>query len=210
MDENQFKESEVVETTETTETTGAKDAGAETVSSLLGDADKSADEAAESAESAEPAAEEVEYVADDYDAAQAIEGDVDAESFGRFNELAKGLKLTKTQADELAKSMHTELAQSMQRQHVVTLKQWEESTISDSEIGGDKLNESVRYANRAIKKYGTPELEAILKSTPLGSHPEIIRMLSKVGSSISEPQAKGETAKPEWTPASLYSKSNMK
>lgn len=207
MDENQVQESEVVGSTETTETTGAKDAGAETVNSLLGDADKSADEAAESAE---PAAEEVEYVADDYDAAQAIEGDVDAESFGRFNELAKGLKLTKTQADELAKSMHTELAQSMQRQHVATLKQWEESTISDGEIGGDKLNESVRYANSAIKKYGTPELEAILKSTPLGSHPEIIRMLSKVGQSISEPQVKGETAKPEWTPASLYSKSNMK
>ena len=207
MDENQVQESKVVGTTETTETTGGKDEWSETVNSLLDDADKSADEAAESAE---PAAEEVEYVADDYDAAQAIEGDVDAESFGRFNELAKGLKLTKTQADELAKSMHAELAQSMQRQHVVTLKQWEESTISDSEIGGDKLNESVRYANSAIKKYGTPELEVILKSTPLGSHPEIIRMLSKVGSSISEPQVKGETAKPEWTPASLYSKSNMK
>lgn len=204
MDENQVQESDVVETTETAE---VQDAGAETVNSLLGDADKSADEAAESAE---PAAEEVEYVADDYDAAQAIEGDVDAESFGRFNELAKGLKLTKTQADELAKSMHTELAQSMQRQHVATLKQWEESTISDGEIGGDKLNESVRYANSAIKKYGTPELETILKSTPLGSHPEIIRMLSKVGQSISEPQVKGEAAKPEWTPASLYSKSNMK
>jgi hypothetical protein len=207
MDENQVQESEVVETTETTETVEAKDAGAETVSSLLGNADEGADEVAESAEQV---AEEVEYVADDYDAAQAIEGDVDAESFGRFNELAKGLKLTKTQADELAKSMHAELAQSMQRQHVATLKQWEEFTIADGEIGGDKLNESVRYANSAIKKYGTPELEAILKSTPLGSHPEIIRMLSKVGRSISEPQVKGETAKPEWTPASLYSKSNMK
>ena len=204
MDENQVQETDVVETTETAE---VQDAGAETVNSLLGNADEGADKATEPTEQA---AEEVEYVADDYDAAQAIEGDVDAESFGRFNELAKGLKLTKTQADELAKSMHTELAQSMQRQHVATLKQWEESTISDGEIGGDKLNESVRYANSAIKKYGTPELETILKSTPLGSHPEIIRMLSKVGQSISEPQVKGEAAKPEWTPASLYNKSNMK
>ena len=204
MDENQVQETDVVETTETAE---VQDAWAETVNSLLGNADEGADKATELTEQA---AEEVEYVADDYDAAQSIEGDVDTESFGRFNELAKSLKLTKTQADELAKSMHTELAQSMQRQHVATLKQWEESTISDSEIGGDKLNESVRYANSAIKKYGTPELETILKSTPLGSHPEIIRMLSKVGRSISEPQVKGETAKPEWTPASLYSKSNMK
>ena len=204
MDENQVQETDVVETTETAE---VQDAGAETVNSLLGNADEGADKATEPTEQA---AEEVEYVADDYDAAQAIEGDVDAESFGRFNELAKGLKLTKTQADELAKSMHTELAQSMQRQHVATLKQWEESTISDGEIGGDKLNESVRYANSAIKKYGTPELETILKSTPLGSHPEIIRMLSKVGQSISEPQVKGEAAKPEWTPASLYNKSNLK
>ena len=204
MDENQVQETDVVETTETAE---VQDAGAETVNSLLGNADEGADKATEPTEQA---AEEVEYVADDYDAAQAIEGDVDAESFGRFNELAKGLKLTKTQADELAKSMHTELAQSMQRQHVATLKQWEESTISDGEIGGDKLSESVRYANSAIKKYGTPELETILKSTPLGSHPEIIRMLSKVGQSISEPQVKGEAAKPEWTPASLYNKSNMK
>ena len=204
MDENQVQETDVVETTETAE---VQDAGAETVNSLLGNADEGADEVAEPTEQA---TEEVEYVADDYDAAQAIEGDVDAESFGRFNELAKGLKLTKTQADELAKSMHAKLAQSMQRQHVATLKQWEESTISDGEIGGDKLNESVRYANSAIKKYGTPELETILKSTPLGSHPEIIRMLSKFGQSISEPQVKGETAKPEWTPASLYRKSNMK
>ena len=85
MDENQVQETDVVETTETAE---VQDAGAETVSSLLGNADESADEVAEPTEQA---AEEVEYVADDYDAAQAIDGDVDAESFGRFNELAKGL-----------------------------------------------------------------------------------------------------------------------
>ena len=56
----------------------------------------------------------------------------------------------------------------------------------DKEIGGDKFDESIGSAKRAIDKFGTPKLVEVLDQTGLGNHPEFIRLLTRVGKLIAE------------------------
>jgi len=61
---------------------------------------------------------------------------------------------------------------------------WAEAAQSDPEIGGAAFQRELDYARSALKEYGTPGLRDALESTGLGNHPELIRLLSKVGRSL--------------------------
>lgn len=63
--------------------------------------------------------------------------------------------------------------------------EWPKLAKSDPEIGGDKYNESVETAHRALAKFGTPKLMEELKLTGYGNHPELIRVFAKVGKMMS-------------------------
>lgn len=52
---------------------------------------------------------------------------------------------------------------------------------ADPDIGGDRLPQTIAAAHRAVAKYGTPALAAMLKSSHLGSDPEVLRFLANVG-----------------------------
>lgn len=74
-----------------------------------------------------------------------------------------------------------------------TRQEWLDSAKKDKEIGGDKFNESVSLANRFVRAVGGEKLMAILKSSGLGKHPEVIRAFAKAGRSISEDSIGGTT-----------------
>jgi hypothetical protein len=59
-----------------------------------------------------------------------------------------------------------------------------------------KLDESVGFANKALDKYGTPELKEALASTGAGNHPEFIRFMTRVGKAMSEDTIGVGTAAP--------------
>jgi hypothetical protein len=61
---------------------------------------------------------------------------------------------------------------------------WADAAQSDPEIGGAAFQRELDYAHQALKVYGTPELHEALESTGLGNHPELIRLLSKIGRSL--------------------------
>lgn len=72
---------------------------------------------------------------------------------------------------------------------------WREASTKDQEIGGAHQKESLAQAHAALKKFGTPGLAELLKSPSeknpnglaIGNHPEILRLLSRVGKALGDP-----------------------
>jgi hypothetical protein len=64
--------------------------------------------------------------------------------------------------------------------------EWEDASKTDTEFGGNAFDVSIRTAVKTINKFGTPELTDFLNATGIGNHPEIIRIMYRVGQSISE------------------------
>ena len=78
------------------------------------------------------------------------------------------------------------LAERQQTQVKAVQHGWLESARTDKEFGGEKLQENLGIAKKAIDAYASPELKALLNETGLGNHPEVIRFVLKVGKSIKD------------------------
>jgi hypothetical protein len=105
---------------------------------------------------------------------------------GAYSAVARELNLTQDAAQMLLDKMGPVIA----GRHVETLTeakaQWLESTKVDKEYGGDKLQENLGVAKKALDTFGTPELRTLLNESGLGNHPEIIRAFYRAGKAISE------------------------
>jgi hypothetical protein len=71
--------------------------------------------------------------------------------------------------------------------------EWVATVKKDEEMGGAKFSETVAVANRALSKYGTPELRQLLQDTGLNSHPEVARLFSRIGRTLAEDKIAGTT-----------------
>ena len=68
---------------------------------------------------------------------------------------------------------------------------WIATAQADKEYGGTELPKNVELAKRVLEKYGTPEFKAILedpKQGGFGNHPELVRVLVRIGRAMSEDQ----------------------
>jgi len=122
------------------------------------------------------------------------------ETATELKSLAKELGLTQEQAQKLA-DLGGKQAQALAGQHQQMLEQlgkdWETAARADKDIGGDKLPESLATAKRALTQFGSPALTQLLEESRLGSHPEVIRMLAKIGKAVGEDKViTGSEAKP--------------
>lgn len=63
---------------------------------------------------------------------------------------------------------------------------WGKALKTDKEIGGKDYDKNIQASQRAIARFGSPELKAILESTGLGNHPEFVRFCLKVGHTVTE------------------------
>lgn len=63
---------------------------------------------------------------------------------------------------------------------------WKQAVTADKEIGGDNLPVAVENAKRVLEKYGSPDLKKGLDETGLGNHPELVRMLSRIGKAMAD------------------------
>jgi len=110
---------------------------------------------------------------------------------------------THAEAQQLADAFiesQTAMAETQQTAHQETVDGWETSAREDSEYGGDKFEASVKTAKAALDAYGSKELRTVLDKSGLGSHPEVIRMLVRIGNDIKDddvpqPGKTGATAK---------------
>lgn len=100
----------------------------------------------------------------------------------KFKATAKELNLSQ----EAAQKLVTLQAQEQAAQAQAVLTDWSTKAKADPEFGGDKFEENVGVAKKALERFGSPEFNEWLRTTGLGNHPELIRTFFRAGKAISE------------------------
>lgn len=114
---------------------------------------------------------------------------VDKSRVEEISNLAREKGLSNEQAQDLLNRENDAVVKyhNAQQDHVNKMREeWKQQVLQDKELGGDNLNKNVELAHRALKEFGSPALREQLETTGLGNHPELVRMLSRVGKIIGE------------------------
>jgi hypothetical protein len=128
---------------------------------------------------------------------------LDTKAVEAFSPLFRELNLTQDQAQKLVDVQAKVLSdaatayQAQLKDDAFALEQvgavlgnqresWGKALKADGEIGGKDYDKNVQTAQRAIARFGSPELKNILKTTGLGNHPEFVRFCLKVGHTVTE------------------------
>ena len=115
--------------------------------------------------------------------------ELDAEAVEAFTPIAKELGLTNAQAQKLT-DLH---AAAIQREGQATLNRhigmvdgWSKETAADPEIGGDKLEETVRLGDAALKHAFDDDTVTLLKHFGLLNHPGFIKGMRDFGQIVTD------------------------
>lgn len=112
--------------------------------------------------------------------------DFDPRTLTAFSEVAKDLNLPQESAQKILDKIAPAMAEKQRAQIEEIRTEWEDSARADKEFGGDKLEESLASAKKALDAFGTPELRTLLNDSGLGNHPDVIRFMVRAGKAISE------------------------
>lgn len=114
---------------------------------------------------------------------------VNTEMLEAFTPAFKELGLTQDQAQQLV-TIEAGLVQAQQQAQydafTQQIEEWGTTAKNDQEYGGDKFEESVGFAQKAVNELGTPELKEALESSGMGNHPEMIRLMTRIGRMMGE------------------------
>lgn len=138
----------------------------------------------DAASSQEPKATEP-VVPESYDLKMPDGVQLDSAAADEFSAIAKELKLDNDAAQKIA-DVGAKMVQRQVESHAKLVESWTEQVKTDKDIGGDKLDANLGIARNAIDTFGSPELKALLNSTGIGNHPEVVKFAFKVGKAISE------------------------
>jgi hypothetical protein len=128
---------------------------------------------------------------------------VDTAALEAFTPVLKGLNLTQDQAQQLVDiyaaqtqaqstafgaklqdpAFAVEQAGLMLANHRDT---WASAIKADKDIGGANFDANVQTAQRALARFGSPELKGLLETTGLGNHPALVRAFVQIGKQIRE------------------------
>lgn len=136
---------------------------------------------------------------ENYETFTAPEGmTLDAGVVSEFAGTAKELGLSQEKAQTLINKLSPVIAQRQAAHVTETLTkadtEWQAAAKADPEIGGDKFDENVAIAQRAMT-LATPAMKQLLNDSRLGNHPEVMRWMFRVGSQMS-PDGKHFTGQP--------------
>ncbi|MBF0589021.1 MAG: hypothetical protein HQL53_07840 [Magnetococcales bacterium] len=101
--------------------------------------------------------------------------------------LFKSLNLSQEQAQRLVdhqanqQQKHMQQTEGYWRQQAET---WKQALRADPEIGGARHDESIAAARKAMQAFGTPELDKALSIFELGNHPEMVRLMARIGARL--------------------------
>ena len=126
--------------------------------------------------------------------------ELDAAAVEAFTPIAKELGLTNAQAQKLtdlhAAAIQREGQATLDR-HVEMVNGWSKETMADPEIGGDKLEETKRLGDAAVKHaFDAPTVE-LLTHFGLLNHPGFIRGMRDFGKIVTDDrfiQSTGQSA----------------
>lgn len=119
---------------------------------------------------------------------KAAEGqELDAEAVKAFEPIAKELNLSNEQAQKLVdvygSKIMPHVMKQIDEQWSRQSEQWAEQVRADKDLGSDA---SIGAAQKAMDKFGSPELKQYLTETGLGNHPELVRIFANIGKAMSE------------------------
>lgn len=103
-----------------------------------------------------------------------------------YAEVAKELGLTQEQAQAAYEKLSSKGHASQVARVEAMRNEWAQASTKDAEFGGEKLQENLVVAQKALTSFGSPALRQLLNESGLGNHPEIIRAFYKVGKATSE------------------------
>lgn len=114
---------------------------------------------------------------------------LDASYLEQTKALAKELGLSQEAAQKLVER-DSGLLSSVSERNAVQVRekteQWAKDAQADKEIGGGNFQSSVTDARTALDRFGSPEFKNMLNQSGVGNHPELIRILARVGKAMRE------------------------
>ncbi len=125
-----------------------------------------------------------------------------------FTAMAKELGLSKDRAQKLLMTMVPTVRTKLQTSLKSVNEQWKQAAISDPEIGGSDMKAKIEVSNKAFRKYVSPELGKLMKTTGLSMHPDFIRMFYRIGKQLEQDQGVAGTGSPQ-PKRRLFPNSNM-
>ncbi|MBX3502801.1 MAG: peptidase [Alphaproteobacteria bacterium] len=115
--------------------------------------------------------------------------EVDAATLGEAKTLFAGMKLPQEQAQQLV-DFYTGKINSFSEAQAKAWgdlqEKWKGEVKADKDIGGDRFDESISAAGKAMDRFGPPGLRQAMMVTGAGNHPDIVRFVVNVGKAISE------------------------
>jgi len=115
---------------------------------------------------------------------------LDADAVERIASRSKELKLTAEEAQAELQLENDSVKTYVDGEKAKMAKQavaWIDELKADKEIGGEDFEKNSELSKRVVKRFA-PELSETLNTTGLGNHPHVVRMLVRIGKSMSEDQ----------------------
>lgn len=110
---------------------------------------------------------------------------IDEEKLGQFVPIAKELGLNQEQAQKVV-DLYAGIEAKNHQAWADQIGKWADETRADPDIGGAKLDESMKAATTAIEAFGGKDLLDRINSSGLGCDPVTLRAWAKVGRALSE------------------------
>ncbi len=128
-----------------------------------------------------------------YEALTVPEGAVVPDGFfDTFNPIAKEFNLSQAGAqklfDRLAGDLQPKMMADAQAKFEQTKETWLNETKADKELGGTAFEANVKIAGRALNSFGGEGLKDVLDKTGIGNHPEMVRLMFRIGKAMREDQ----------------------
>ena len=115
------------------------------------------------------------------------------ETVTTFKETGHALGLTPKQIQGLVEWQKTAIDQQLQQEQIAGDTQGVQTEEILREEFGANYEKNLTAAQRALRVYGTPELQEKLSDPRYGNDPDLIRLLANAGKDITEDSAQGTT-----------------
>lgn len=182
------------ETTDSTATTdgATKDTGATADKGTTQATDDSKKTGETTASTTETQEKKPEAVPEKYDLKLPKDSPLSADEVQKTADLAKALGLSQDKAQALLEARNQEHSNIIEGQREFMRQQtqaWGEAVTKDPEIAGKdgaEYQANIAYAKQVIGKFASPNMIKALNETGLGNHPELVRMMVRVGKAMRE------------------------
>lgn len=101
---------------------------------------------------------------------------------------AKENKLSKEAAQKLLDKQEGFLSKMMEAQEIEFKNQvdaWAKEVINDPQLGGENLSKTQQNAQKVLKRFGSEELNQILRDTGYGNNIHVVKFFATLGSIMS-------------------------